>query len=232
MLPDGLWERIKPLLPPEKARPKDGRPRVSDRLALTGILFVARTGRLPLRQGESPPPSRRIQVDATEDQRQVGGLNLQTTLIHTVGRELEGARLQPLLPDRVTVLVPVKDLQAIPGLAPEDEPGSRQRVLAQIVPHHLGQRVETLPHIHRIQAEKICAVAWFSMPRLRSGCETGGKGANRREWTVEPHDPRGNAPAPAGRDLAEPGPGSVVDSQPEVGPGATVHGARRKRRLR
>ena len=44
LLPDGLWERIKPLLPPEKARPKGGRPRVSDRLALTGILFVGRTG--------------------------------------------------------------------------------------------------------------------------------------------------------------------------------------------
>ena len=38
---------------------------------------------------------------------------------------------------------------------------------------------------------KIWAVAWFSMPRLRSGCETGGKGANRCDWTVEPHDPRG-----------------------------------------
>ena len=44
LLPDGLWERIKPFLPPEKRRPKGGRPRVSDRLALTGILFVARTG--------------------------------------------------------------------------------------------------------------------------------------------------------------------------------------------
>ena len=44
LLPDGLWERIKPLLPPEPPRPKGGRPRVSDRLALTGILFVARTG--------------------------------------------------------------------------------------------------------------------------------------------------------------------------------------------
>lgn len=44
LLPDGLWERIKPLLPPEPPRPKGGRPKVSDRLALTGILFVARTG--------------------------------------------------------------------------------------------------------------------------------------------------------------------------------------------
>ena len=44
LLTDELWEIIKPLLPPEKPRPKGGRPRVPDRLALTGILFVARTG--------------------------------------------------------------------------------------------------------------------------------------------------------------------------------------------
>ena len=35
---------IQPVLPPEKTRPKGGRPRVFDRLAQTGILFVARTG--------------------------------------------------------------------------------------------------------------------------------------------------------------------------------------------
>ncbi len=44
LLTDALWEIIQPLLPPEKPRPKGGRPRVPDRLALTGILFVARTG--------------------------------------------------------------------------------------------------------------------------------------------------------------------------------------------
>ena len=44
LLTDALWEIIQPLLPPEKPCPKGGRPRVPDRLALTGILFVARTG--------------------------------------------------------------------------------------------------------------------------------------------------------------------------------------------
>ena len=41
LLPDALWARIAPLLPPEPPKPKGGRPRVSDRAALTGILFVA-----------------------------------------------------------------------------------------------------------------------------------------------------------------------------------------------
>ncbi len=44
LLPDALWARIAPLIPPEPPKPKGGRPRVSDRAALTGILFVLKTG--------------------------------------------------------------------------------------------------------------------------------------------------------------------------------------------
>jgi len=46
LLPDDLWAEIAPLLPPEPAKPKGGRPRRSDRAALTGILFVLRSGTL------------------------------------------------------------------------------------------------------------------------------------------------------------------------------------------
>ena len=44
LLAEELWERIEPLLPPDRAKPKSGRPRVSNRQALMGILFVLRTG--------------------------------------------------------------------------------------------------------------------------------------------------------------------------------------------
>lgn len=44
LLPDDLWEVIAPLLPPEPPKPKGGRPRIPDRAALTGILFVLKSG--------------------------------------------------------------------------------------------------------------------------------------------------------------------------------------------
>jgi transposase len=44
LVSDALWATIAPLLPPALPRPKGGRPRVPDRAALTGILFVLKTG--------------------------------------------------------------------------------------------------------------------------------------------------------------------------------------------
>jgi len=44
LLPDALWAVIEPLIPPDPPRPKGGRRRVPARAALTGILFVRRSG--------------------------------------------------------------------------------------------------------------------------------------------------------------------------------------------
>src|SRR5919199_1479726 len=43
-VPDDLWEAIEPLLPRERPKPRGGRPRIPDRAALGGIIFVLRTG--------------------------------------------------------------------------------------------------------------------------------------------------------------------------------------------
>ena len=44
-IPDELWERIQPLLPPRKPHPLGcHRPRVDDRRAMDAIFFVLRTG--------------------------------------------------------------------------------------------------------------------------------------------------------------------------------------------
>ena len=46
LVSDELWARIEPLLPKRKPRPRwhGGRPRVPDRQAMSGIVFVLRTG--------------------------------------------------------------------------------------------------------------------------------------------------------------------------------------------
>jgi transposase len=44
LVSDDLWAVVAPLLPPEPSKPKGGRPRVPDRAALTGIIFVLKSG--------------------------------------------------------------------------------------------------------------------------------------------------------------------------------------------
>jgi transposase len=43
-VPDGLWEKIEQLLPPDKPAGCRGRPPLSNRQVFNGILFVLRSG--------------------------------------------------------------------------------------------------------------------------------------------------------------------------------------------
>ena len=43
-IPDALWQEIEPLLPPERPKPKGGRPRMDNRRAMNAIFYVLRTG--------------------------------------------------------------------------------------------------------------------------------------------------------------------------------------------
>ena len=44
LVSDSLWELIEPLLPAPIPKPGGGRPRLSDRSCLNGIVFVLRSG--------------------------------------------------------------------------------------------------------------------------------------------------------------------------------------------
>ncbi len=44
LVSDELWALVAPLLPLEPPKPKGGRPRVPDRAALTGIIYVLKSG--------------------------------------------------------------------------------------------------------------------------------------------------------------------------------------------
>lgn len=43
-IPDPMWKRIQPLLPPERPKPKGGHPRNDDRKMMDAIFYVLRTG--------------------------------------------------------------------------------------------------------------------------------------------------------------------------------------------
>ena len=44
VLPEALWNLIEPFLPAPTPKPQGGRPRLSDRACLSGVLFVLRSG--------------------------------------------------------------------------------------------------------------------------------------------------------------------------------------------
>jgi transposase len=44
LVTDELWETIESLLPPKPPKPQGGRPRIDNRAALTGIVFVLKSG--------------------------------------------------------------------------------------------------------------------------------------------------------------------------------------------
>ena len=44
LLPQELWNQVRPLLPPHPPQPQGGRPPVDDRLCLRGLLFILRSG--------------------------------------------------------------------------------------------------------------------------------------------------------------------------------------------
>lgn len=64
-IPDPLWLQMVRVLPPPKARQKDGRPRMDDRQAMTAIVYVLRTGcqwkALPRRLGAASTVHDRFQ---------------------------------------------------------------------------------------------------------------------------------------------------------------------------
>ncbi|MBE7492532.1 MAG: transposase [Planctomycetes bacterium] len=47
LVSDELWSVVQPLLPPERPKPKGGRPVADPRACLLGILFVLESGRGP-----------------------------------------------------------------------------------------------------------------------------------------------------------------------------------------
>src|SRR4051794_1765918 len=69
------------------------------------------------------------------------------------GRKTVASCLQSLVPDRVSVFLPDKELDAVGGLVSEDENVSRERVAPESFPDHGRQTVERFSKIDRLGRE-------------------------------------------------------------------------------
>ena len=94
ILPEDLWTLVEPFLPPDKPLKSNGRPAVANRDALTGILFVLRTGipweYLPQEMGL------RVRNDLLASLGQVAGVGRLATRVRGVAGAIAQGR-----PDRL-----------------------------------------------------------------------------------------------------------------------------------
>ena len=105
-VPDELWAKIHPLLPPEKVPGTPGRPAVPFRKVLDGILYVLRTGcqwkAVPKEFGSGSTCHKRFQ----EWERRGVFAQLWEILVHQYD-ELRGIRWQFQSLDSMTVKAPL-----------------------------------------------------------------------------------------------------------------------------
>jgi transposase len=88
-MPDWLWDEIRLILPPEKLKYTIGRPALSFRKVMDGILYVLRTGRqwkmLPKEYGSGSTCHRRFQQWTTSKVFQKLWARLLKEYDHVVG---------------------------------------------------------------------------------------------------------------------------------------------------
>ena len=97
------------------------------------------------------------QVDAAEQQRQFAVRDFDSSCQFffgfPVGWELEGALLQTFVPDRQSVLIPVKNLELVSIAIAKHEQMPRQWILLHQRLGHSAETIEASPHIRRLGAQ-------------------------------------------------------------------------------
>src|SRR5262245_2411206 len=93
------------------------------------------------------------EIDTREEHDQVRGADLDARLVVLRRRKTEAACLESLVPNRVAILFPEQELDAIGRFVAKDEHVSRERIATQGVADDGGQAVERLPKIRRLGAQ-------------------------------------------------------------------------------
>jgi hypothetical protein len=98
-----------------------------------------------------------LQHDAVEEHGQFGGVDLQTRW-PVAGRQgkAKDAFFEALILQPPAVLLPGEELEAIPRAVAEDEPVSREGIVAESLTDEGAEAVEGLAQIDGGQAEKKC----------------------------------------------------------------------------
>ena len=122
-VPDDLWARIQPLLPPEKVPGTPGRPAVPFRKVLDGILYVLRTGcqwkAVPQEFGSGSTCHKRFQ-----EWERLGVFAQLWELLVSEYDELRGIRWQFQALDSLTVKAPLGGRRRVrtPRIGPNRAP--------------------------------------------------------------------------------------------------------------
>ena len=78
---------------------------------------------------------------------------IDATIDSTGSRKLEAAPLQPLIPERVPIAVPVKQFHHVTAAIAEDKEGTGKGISAQLGADHAAQSIEGLAHVARAKVE-------------------------------------------------------------------------------
>ena len=88
------------------------------------------------------------QVDAGEDQRQLGGSSSRSTPHRgAIAGSWNEPGFESFVPDRQTITIPVEDLEAIAASIDEQEQVTGRRVLAEGGGHQPGERIKAFAEI-------------------------------------------------------------------------------------
>ena len=90
------------------------------------------------------------EVDAVEEHRQLGGVQLGAQGLLVEGGEPEAPLLQPFVDDDEAAVVPAEDFAPVPATGDEDEEVAGVDVLAPAGPDHGHQAVDAVAHVHRL----------------------------------------------------------------------------------
>jgi len=94
------------------------------------------------------------EIDAGKQHDQVRGADLDLRTPIARGRKAKGPDLEPLVPDRISVFFPDRELDPVGGLVSKDEDVARKGIAAEGIANDGGQAIERFSQVGRLRTEE------------------------------------------------------------------------------